>query len=399
MRDKWLWLLFILGLLFYAAWTGFVVVTDRPLDYYVYVIAADAFAHGENIYVLPDSYDLIAGRLGITNYTQPYLYPLLTALLVRPLLLLPLRLGAVIWVFGNGLAALVAALLLGRDADSVWKRRLILAAAIGYVPILTTMNAGQVNGLVLLAAAAALYAWQQNRHGLSGAWLAVSIWLKLYTAVIAGLMAWRFCWRRALAGALIASLAVTALSVFAFGWQPVLSQTSIFSQITIVGGAFSGYPPLQSLGSLIGRWFTPNAYSPALVNAPQLASPIYWSLAVAFGVATLAILWPPGRQARSFELEAALLVVTTHLLSTETWYHHLTMVFIAFAALIKRWPDWRRPHPGMLMLFIAYVLLAVQGLAWKWFVGYTLLLDLATWAGIIVWGLLAVQLRKDSASS
>jgi hypothetical protein len=398
MRDKWLWLLFILGTLFYAAWTGFVVAADKPLDYYVYVIAADAFAHGKNIYLSPDSYAPIAGRLGITNYTMPYRYPLLTALLVRPLLLLPLRLGAVVWIFGNGLAALVAALLLGRDADAVWKRRLILAAAIGFVPILTTMYAGQVNGLVLLAAAAALYAWQQNRHGLSGAWLAVSIWLKLYTAVVAWLMVWRACWRRALVGALIASMAVIALSVFAFGWQPVLSQPSIFSRITVVGGAFGGYPPDQNLGSLIGRWFIPNEYSPALVNAPQLASPIYWLLAAAFAVATLALLWPPGRQARPFELEAGLLIVTTHLLASATWYHHLAMIFIAFATLIKRWPDWRRPHPSMLLLGLAYALLAVQGLAWKWFVGYTLLLDLATWAEIIVWGLSAVQLRKHPAS-
>ena len=399
MRDKWLWLLFILGLLFYAAWTGFVVVTDRPLDYYAYLIAADAFTHGENIYLLPnESYAPIAERLGIINYAPPYRYPLLTALLVWPLLLVPLRLGAAIWVFGNGLAALVAALLLGRDADAVWKRRVVLAAAIGYVPILTTMNAGQVNGLVLLAAAAALYAWQQNRYALSGAWLAVSIWLKLYTAVVAGLMVWRACWRRALVSALITSIAITALSVIAFGWQPILSQTSIFSKIVVVGGASGGYPPSQNFANLIGHWFVPNEYGPPLVNAPQLASPIYWSLVVAFGVATLALLWPPGRQVRSFELEAALLIMTTHLLASSTWYHHLTMVFIAFAVLIKRWPDWRHPHPGMLMLCVAYVLLAVQGLAWKWFVGYALLLDLATWAGIIVWGLLAVQLRKHPAS-
>jgi hypothetical protein len=48
--DKWLIGIVISGFVIYIAWTGFVVTTDRTLDYYVYVIAAHAFGNGENIY-------------------------------------------------------------------------------------------------------------------------------------------------------------------------------------------------------------------------------------------------------------------------------------------------------------------------------------------------------------
>jgi hypothetical protein len=139
--DKWLIGIVISGFVIYIAWTGFVVTTDRTLDYYVYVIAAHAFGNGENIYTaIGDPYSKIAQELGITNSTSPwylhYQYPILTALVVYPLTFLPLRVGAAIWVGLSGLAALASSLILCSFTNVTWKRRVILMAGVSFVPVL-----------------------------------------------------------------------------------------------------------------------------------------------------------------------------------------------------------------------------------------------------------------------
>jgi hypothetical protein len=110
LRDKWLAAIFLLGLVAYFAWSAVIVTTDRPIDYYTYLIAAYALSHGINIYLAPSAvYDRIAIELGILEWASPgYLYQLPTAMMVLPLTAVPLRIGAAVWVFASGVAALAS---------------------------------------------------------------------------------------------------------------------------------------------------------------------------------------------------------------------------------------------------------------------------------------------------
>lgn len=391
MRDKWLLLIFIVGLIFYATWTLYVVAEDRPLDYYQYYIAVYALRHGENIYEeTAQAYDAVAKELGIAHYETGFrYYPILTALAVLPTTYLPPRVAATLWVFGSGLAALLTGVLLGRCANAAWKRRLILAATIGFVPIVTSMHAGQVNGYVLLSVALAVYALRQAHDPLGGGALAFSLWLKPYAIALVGLLVWRERWR-ALIGLVLTTMAILPIALLVFGPAPVISQ---FRPGGLLNLGFA-YPTNQNFNGLVSRWFMPHDYGAPLVNAPQLFLPFYLAICSSFALITFALLWPLGARSESIELQAAILIVLTHLVFPTTWFHHLSMTFIAFAVLIERWGDWRRPGWDMAALAFAYLLLAVYGLFWHRFVGQTLLLDLATWAEVIIFALLGAQLWR-----
>jgi hypothetical protein len=55
----------------FGLWTAYVVLADRSVDYYTYLIAADAFAHGQNIYRDPSLYAVGAERLAVPDYAPP----------------------------------------------------------------------------------------------------------------------------------------------------------------------------------------------------------------------------------------------------------------------------------------------------------------------------------------
>ena len=96
-------------------------------------------------------------------------------------------------------------------------------------------------------------------------------------------------------------------------------------------------------------------------------------------------------------MEVAFLIVTTQLLSPVTEINHIALSFIAFAVLMERWNDWRRPSCNILALVLAYAMMNVQVILWsRRVLGITPLLDLGTGAEIIVWILLANQLRIRS---
>jgi hypothetical protein len=65
---------------------------DRPLDFYTYLLAAAAFAQGEDPYTTSSAaQEMLASQKGITHFARADRYPPHTALLLLPLLQLPHR--------------------------------------------------------------------------------------------------------------------------------------------------------------------------------------------------------------------------------------------------------------------------------------------------------------------
>jgi hypothetical protein len=369
MADRWVLMLLVIGLLLYFGVAIVVAANNLAVDFYTYLIAAYGFSHGINVYASADFtlYDQIAKQLGIADYGGRYYNPLLTAAIVSPLLRISLEAGAVLWIFGNGVSALAAALILGRSVVQAWKRRLILMAAIGYAPILATLRTGNVNVLALLATATAIYAWRQYRERIGGVSLALGLWFKPFAFALVGLMLWR--WRfRSLGWILLTSLALTVCSIWVFGIWPAMGQFSApFGARDLLN--LNVDPDNQNLNGVIARFLIPGEEGIGglpLVNAPQIAVLLYWILAGTLIVSSLSLIWPIGTGSQSIGLEAALLISTTHLVFPFTSYYHLAMILIPIALLMETWHglSW-----SILALIVAYFLIDLQGVFLAIFTG------------------------------
>ena len=391
--DKWFMGIAVTGLVIYMAWTGFVVTTDKPLDYYVYVISAHAFGNGENIYsAIGNRYGDIARQLGITNYTSPYQYPILTALVVYPLTFLQFRVGAAIWVGLSGLAALVSGLVLCSFTDVIWKRRAILLTTIGFVPIFTSMHAGQVNLFVLLTTVLALHCLHRGRDLWSGILLSLGLWLKPFAFMLIPLMIWRRKWR-VVGGLAVGTFLVNLASLILFGIQPTITQfTRVLHVATPSGLGMS--PTIQNVNGLLGRW--------AMEIPSSIGFFLYLFIAgLLLGITMVTI--GLNRTRQGLEVEAVLLIVVTHLIVPLTWYHHLVMLVPVLAFIVLYLDNKFKIGAATTILTIGLILTDMHGLAWRWLSDlHWTLTNFPSLTAVFLWGFTLASLqhfRVDNAQA
>ena len=385
------------GLALVVAW-GTYEALKGGCDYYTYVIAAIALSHGQDIYVASLSdYAHIGMQYGVPCWGYPYLYSPLSALIAWPLTLIPLRVGAAIWIIGSGIAAVASGLLLGSQADRPWKSELILISTIGFIPIFSAMRLGQAEAFPLFFTALALYEWRRNRGFLGGGLLAFGVWFKPMAAALIFLICWRRQWRM-LAGAVVVSLLSIGAGIAAFGLEPTLTQFSSFVPFLRFTSSITPAPDFRQ--NLLGIIVT---FLPAL-QGPWIIL-VYSAVGALLVLGTLMILWPPGRRAGDLGLEAGLLIAATTLLFPATEFHHLIMLLLCFAPLILAWQlPGKRSWKSWGALAVAYALITIQGIYDFNLFGlskyspdlrisfFTLLSS--TWAQVILWILLAIQLRR-----
>ena len=387
-NDKWLTGITIIGLLLYMGFMGYVIYNDKPLDYYMFVISAHALANGENIYALPAStYERIASQLGIVTKTTPYGNFTFTAMLIYPLSLLPLRLGAAIWVGLSGLAALFSGIILCSFTTEKWKQHVILSSIVAFVPVLTTLNAGQVNLFVLLTTVLSLYFLHHDKYISGGVILSMSIWLKPLAIALVPLLIWHRKWK-AIAALLFGSLLINLFSLAVFGLSATISQFARVQSMVTPSGL---YIPLtvQNLNGLIGRATTG-------ISA-QMGTILYFAAAGLIGVITVAaIVFKTNEQ--HFEIEAALLIAATHLIVPLTWYHHLTMLIIVMAFVVIFWNAFKLDVIAILLL-LGFILTDIHGFLWKPLSNLPpILSSFPVFMTLFLWGMLLHRTRHSQFS-
>ncbi len=373
----------VLGLICLGA-VGFVGTRHTAVDYPVYVIAAQGFLRGEDVYAWqPADYARAAADLGFARYESPYRYPPLTALLVAPLLAAPHG-GLWLWSGLQTAAWLLAARILGGLASDPCRRRLIWVAGGLLTPFFVSLYAGQVNPLVTLLVVAAVVTAGRDRATLGGILLGLSLMLKPLGAAVAALTVWAGRWP-AVAGTIAGAALGLGLPVAVFGPRAFSLGGSGLSAVA------PAYPPAQSLPGLAARWLTGHPYGFSLVNDPDAARWVSLLLSAGVLAATFAACWPVGRDGQWFQLRAGLITVAVLLANPATWYHHGTMLSIPLAVLIGR--AGHRPVGWWAALGVSYGLVQIWGFAWHAFVGFTPLLDLATWGMVGLWVLLLLETR------
>jgi hypothetical protein len=387
-----------------TAWSAYVAFRSHAVDFYAYYLAASGFRQGLDMYTLPTSgWELLARTLRVPDYAPPYRYPPLLAVGVMPLLSLPPRWAAFVWITLSAGAAMGATALLAsalrpaRPGEE--SRRLLLAWGLLalFTPVLTTLYAGQANTFVLLTVALTLWAFKRERPAAAGLALALGTMIKVMPAVLIVYFAWRRQWRVVL-GAVIGLAALSLLSIVVVGPATFLSYIThaVVQADPQVAGA---YPPNQSLIGFFSRLLTAHAWGGSWADNPGLA----WTLGRAVGLLVLAltfVLCRPGRPIRErVDVEVGLMVIATHLFPSVSWYHHLALLLVPTMVLLWRglngggWRDWR-----VLWGVVCLVLLDVQGLFWHQLAGWTLLLSLGTYAMLLLWAALAWLQERGTTS-
>ncbi|MGD9972526.1 MAG: glycosyltransferase family 87 protein [Desulfatirhabdiaceae bacterium] len=417
--DRYLSALIVMGILFYTGLTVFIIYTNRPTDFYIYIIASKILSMHINIFEMGVmDYQIlsqqIADGLGIQIKILPYyfyLYPSLTALLIIPLFLFPVTVSASIWIFLSGMASIFSGILLCTYTTDVIKQRVIIAFMICFLPIWTSMSLGQINVFVLFLTVCFLYWLRLSKNIAAGVILSFSIFMKPFALGILPLLFWRKKFA-ALFGFFIGTTLITLCSIVVFGLPTTISQfTNTVKSATPSG--LSQFLTIQNLNALFGR-LTSEASSVGLT--------LYILTGGIIGGLTLAtILLRPDRD--DFEREAALFIAATHLIAPLTWYHHLTMFSLVFACIVLSCHDsnWimgfnkgsgksqmgyiaaylsavtHHKHFKITALLLTGLLLTnLHALFWKQLSNMNLLLSsFPALTAIVIWGILLMQVRNN----
>lgn len=357
-----------------AGWLAYVIAADRPLDFYVYYMAAEVVARGASPYTISDSeWDALAVDLGITNYTRPYRYPPYTAALLVPLRPLGPRGAMIVWVIGNAAAMIAGAWLLGRAIGGRWPP-VSLAALLLFVPPLATLLAGQINGVLFFCLALALWALVNRRQAWLGLGLALGTAFKVIPLALVLYLFWRRQWRAGLVTVgILAVLTLACLPIV--GWQNMVD----YAHNAILLGrpdVVSLTPTNQTITAVLGRAF-PGALDLALTGARWLG--------LLLVVVTAAACWPVGDATRWMPLEFGFIVAALQLVPPFTWYHQLVLLLIPFLLVVNRlWNTRKWTWLGLVAAL--FILTDLHGLVWhyverwSWLTSFPFIFGLALWA-------------------
>ena len=277
----------------------------RPdgIDFTSYLMSARALWEGRSPYGL------------VTPW--PYVYPMLLALVLIPLVALPYSAAVLVW-FATSVAAL-AAIVSKTTNRTVLPVAVTLAAS--FAIIQSTLLNGQVNFLVVLCSVLAICAAREHRDVAAGTWLGAGIALKLMPAVLGMYFLVRGRWTA------IVATGVAAL-VFSFGPAVILGARGWDVCVEYVRGyvmPMLAGSPLQREDPLV---YSVSGIAHALLGTSGPASINLISALAVVGAATaLDVLWwrPRGQDLAA----GAGYMIAVVLVSSKSELHHLAFIIPA----------------------------------------------------------------------
>lgn len=375
--------LIIGGSLLYAGWIGYQYVRNQLFDFNLYYLAAYGLRQGVDVYALTRDFlggeatgwAALAAETGVIAYAPPYRYPPLTAQWVLPLTWLPYRTAGMIWLALSALAFMASAFWLGRLANRAYGVGLAFLLLLLFVPMLTTLHAGQVNGFVLLALVLAVWGVHRGNSWLAGIGVALGALLKLVPIVLVGYFFVRKLWAATLiaAGAIVLMLLSSYLT---FSPETLPSYLASFFTVGQPGSVFAT-PPNQSLNGVLGRLLSgvlPEAeiYRLALLAALVVVGITAWRL------------WPLQFLPPAWRFEVGAIICAVTLITPYTWYHQLALLFVPLFFVVEHYLT--QEDAGAVLIIGALVVLSnLHGLFWHqltpfpWLTSFPFVLVLTLW--------------------
>jgi alpha-1,2-mannosyltransferase len=211
-------------------------------DFAAYLGAARSMAAGSSPY---------AQFNPSTVVMSGFIYPPFAAVVVRPLALLGDRAAMDSWLFLNLACALAGAIVVARTAlPRSWPTtELGVLAALAFGPASYNLWHGQINPLVFLLLAAALWAYVRDRQVTVGVLLGTAAAIKIAPVIFLILLVRRRWWRAA--AAMIATGATTGvIAVAVAGVGPCIT---VFTRVLPDLNRATGWIYNQSIGGAVSR--------------------------------------------------------------------------------------------------------------------------------------------------
>lgn len=305
-----------------------------PTDLPSFLLAARAMAAGRDFYdpaVLPLFRD--EARAG-PAVVFPYLYLPFFAVVLRPLAALPLGAGHAAFLIFNALLWPLLIWLCLRLIEVPQHLRVGLAAVIllvmpSFLPTIQTFHHGSPSLLVAVLVVGTFVLERDGRHGWAGALLALAVLIKIVPAILVPYFLLRRRGRMLLWAAGV-GLALLGASVAVAGVGPhlhwLLSMVPGLASRGHTGTFFEPgcHPENQSVTGVLCRFLGEG--SPTLRWLPAAVSAAIVALAAV-------ALWRRRSPALD-RLEGSLAVVTILLISTITWFHHMTLMLLPALTLV-----------------------------------------------------------------
>jgi hypothetical protein len=310
-------------------------------DFGKFYFATQQWWHGLSMYASSPANRMMVVGGGFHDYLD--MNPPHFHILIWPLMFLPLRLAARVWLSLNFAVAVIAGLLIARELE--WRLRLTDALPLAAAILLcgatgATIITGQYMGPLLLLT---VLAWRDGRHDRwtgCGAWLGVLIALKPFLAIFLPYLVLRRRWR-ALLSLIMAGAGSFVMGLLIFGWATHVAWWDSLGAVDWIWAGMNG-----SLYGLLARNLLPSPYFTPVLHATAFQVRIYWAAAAgAVGLCTLTI------AGRSFDRDFAALLLCALLMSPRGWVYYLWLVAPPCLAL------WPYDHRSLLR--VALVCLAI----------------------------------------
>ncbi len=364
--------LFLLALC--LSWGGFnlgrsLLGPKFGLDFTQYYVASRMVLEGEakGIYETDGYYLAKAASYGaVTDAGEAMTnaYPPFAAFCLIPFALLPYRPALLLFSVISllALAAGVGAFFANEEIAN--RRDFILAGLLitfSFFPVYYSIYMGQINALLFLCMALALYFARRGSDWPTGFFIAVAVLVKIFPAVLIPFFAVKRQFKIVIA-ALVSMVVLGAVSLTMCHPSLYITYVSQVLPQKVEGGAFYRN---QGFSGLFARLLTDNIYVNALANRPALAHGLSSLAGALVLVAALGVAARHGSNASSIDLDFGLCLVATLLALPKSYEHYAIVLLFAYFAIIRLVSHAQAvPLTPILLTFLSFciwTLLLTQG--------------------------------------
>ena len=308
-----------------------------------------------------------------STYATRWVYLPAYLWIFRPLAGLDFPAASRVWLAVNALLTLACFWLLWSARRlpglsprlKAWRLAWFAFLVLTFQPVLSNLWHGQVTALIFACFCLCYWLLHRERPFAAGLALGLIVPFKFYPVLFVLYFAWRRQWR-VVAGALVGGLAVMLVSLLTVGWEGNLAYFQVV--LSELGGG--GIPAFnnQSISGFLMHIFTRgDVFAWLDVRVPLWLTGLRLGLVLLLvGVVVWVMRRPPSPDTDptdARDLDLALVIFVTLLVSPITWYHYYVWLLLPLTVLFDRLflaPQSSVRQIGWLAL--AYGLVVVQGI-------------------------------------
>lgn len=377
-------------------WTLYLIST--------FLININTTVGNEDFVAIYDAAHAISDGVNSWAAVGRYLYPPLSAILIMPLAAVTtLEQSALFWFFLNVALLMITLALVSRHIIDERLRLVWWIAPVFFTPTLQSLVHGQITIVMLALTAATWVALQEEKPRLAGILAVCAMWVKVYPFVVVAYLIWKRDAR------IVQGILLGAVVLGGFQWAVVGTDYFLFYFTDILPQlAMNGWPQLAYLNSsvfgFVHRLFIPTSFVQPVVESTVLYTVVRLTLTVLVILSTIWVSSRPIAYARTSprkrDLEYALVVVASLLLTSTLWESAMLSFLLAYAVILR--DVWTRQKWIIGLCVTSFLLIDSHRAIWALLHDQTLpalVLSMPFFGAILLWGMLAVLAFRESKHS